>query len=590
MKASGTIATTTTRLRPHHGLLARYLKAHWPNAAMLGVLLFTNIGVRLVNPLLVRDFIDEAIAKAPLRTLLALGGAFTVLAVLQQILRACEAYVGENLGWSATNDMRADLALHCFRLDMPFHAQHNPGELVERIDGDSSELANFFSRFTLLVVGNTLFILGALIILTAIEWRLGVVLTGFTVLVALVLTRIRTRAVDHWKAARQASADLFGFIEERLTGIEDIKSAGAVNYVTHRLSRLMATLLHRFRGARLRGNAIFLTTSSSVMLGQGIALALGAYLFFRGATSLGTVFLAYLYTQLLYVPLDELTRQLQDFQRASASIARVTQLWALPRHVHDGPGLMLNGGGLSVDFEHVAFGYEAGEAVLRDVSFDLPLGKVLGLLGRTGSGKTTIVRLLLRLYDPNEGVIRLGSCDIRQARISQLRRAVAVVTQDVQLFRASVRDNLTFFADDVPDEQILSVLRAIGLWPWYLRLPLGLDTVLESRGADLSAGEAQLLALTRAFLRTPNVVVLDEASSRLDPLTARTVRRSVNRLLQGRTGIIIAHHLPTVMRTDRILILEDGRVREFGPTAQLARDPSSRFHALLRSGLEEVLA
>lgn len=245
----------------------------------------------------------------------------------------------------------------------------------------------------------------------------------------------------------------------------------------------------------------------------------------------------------------------------------------------------------AVRFKHVTFAYQPGEdPVLHDIDFTLPPGQILGLLGRTGSGKTTISRLLCRLYDTTEGAIRLDGVDVRDLPLAALRRRIGVVTQDVQLFQATVRENLTFFDPRIPDERILRVVDEMGLAAWLERLPRGLDTPLEAGGGGLSAGEAQLLAFIRVFLRDPAVVILDEPSSRLDPATERLIERGVDALLCGRTGIIIAHRLATVQRADLILTLGDGRILEFGPRAELAHSSDSRFAALLRIGLEEALA
>lgn len=256
---------------------------------------------------------------------------------------------------------------------------------------------------------------------------------------------------------------------------------------------------------------------------------------------------------------------------------------------------ILPSGPLSVSMREVDFAYSEddesgnGQRVLHGVSIDLEPGRVLGVLGRTGSGKTTLARLLTRLYDPERGSISLGGVVMPEADVANLRQRVGMVTQDVQLFRAAVRDNLTFFDRGIDDDQLWEALRNLGIAEWVEGLPAGLDTMLDAGGGGLSAGEAQLLAFTRVFLDDAGLVVLDEASSRLDPATERLVEEAVERLLEGRTGVIIAHRLETVNRADDILILDGGRIVEFGPRTALARDPSSRFSQLLATGLEGVL-
>jgi ABC-type multidrug transport system fused ATPase/permease subunit len=313
------------------------------------------------------------------------------------------------------------------------------------------------------------------------------------------------------------------------------------------------------------------------------------------------------YSILLGWPIRQIARQMQDLQRAGASVTRVRGLFHIESQIQDrssmAQAILVPTSALAIEFDHVSFGYTqaAGavdsepskEMVLHDLSFRLSPGTVLGLLGRTGSGKTTLSRLLFRLYDPDEGTIRLGHkdlADIRTLSLAELRHRVGLVTQDVQLFQASVRDNLTFFCSDIPDERIRRAIQDLELGPWLASLPEGLDTMLVSRGSGLSAGEAQLLALTRIFLQDPGVVVLDEASSRLDPATEQLVGSAVGKLIEGRTAIVIAHRLGTVQRADEIMILEDGAICEYGVRECLARNPASRFYRLLRTGMEEVLA
>ena len=278
-------------------------------------------------------------------------------------------------------------------------------------------------------------------------------------------------------------------------------------------------------------------------------------------------------------------------QTVGASVERLIELRQTQSELEDGPGADVPDGPLPLGFDNVSFAYTEEEPVLKGLSFQLEPGKVLGLLGRTGSGKTTLARLVFRLYDPDRGPGDSGRRRRPPAQVeSDLRQRVAIVTQDVQLFQASVRDNLTFFDRSISDERIRAVIEELELADWYQSLPDGLDTQLETGGQGLSAGEAQLLAFTRVFLRDPGLVILDEASSRLDPATERRIERAIDKLLQERTAIVIAHRLGTVHRADEIMILEEGEMREYGERERLAGDPNSRFYSLLQTGLEEVLA
>lgn len=575
-------------LQEYRTLLVQYLKPVARLVWILALLLCFDTALQLVNPQLLRIFIDAVTISGFQMGLLLIAGLFMLVALLQQVIKIAATYYSQRVGWSATNALRSDLALHLVRLDLSFHKLHTPGELIERVDGDVNDLTNFFSQFVIRILGNLLLLVGVLVVLTIQDWRAGVTLTVFAVIALLAMSCVRNVATKYWKAFRQSSAELFGFLEERLTGTEDIRSSGAQAYV---LRRLYSHTRQRFltaRRARVTSVIIWGTSIMSFIMGTIVAFALIALLYNAGSMTLGMAFLIYYYTQLIFQPIQALSDQLNDFQKASAGLSRIRELLQVKSELKDGPGVDFAEGALSVEFDHVSFGYGEEEMVLKDVSFRLEPGEVLGLLGRTGSGKTTITRLLFRLYDPATGTIRLGGHDLRAAKRSDLRQTVGMVTQDVQLFHASVRDNLTFFDDSIEDSRIMQVLAELGLQSWYEALEEGLDTKLAAGGGGVSAGEAQLLAFARVFLHNPSVVILDEASSRLDPATERLLEQAVDRLLEGRTGIIIAHRLSTVQRADSILIMESGEIREYGARALLAADSSSHFSHLLHAAHEEV--
>ena len=576
-------------IQRYWALLVKYLRPQRGRALLLALLLLTNIGLSLLNPQIMRFFIDTALGGGALQTLIQAALLFLGIAITGQALNIGTNYLSEQVGWSATNALRFDLMVHCLGLDLSFHKAHTPGELIERIDGDVQKLANFFTHFMVQILGNALLMIGVLIVLWLEDWRVGAGLSGFALLALALMIRIRTLAIPYWLQVRQIEANFYGFLGEQLTSTEDIQTSGAQAYVLQRFYALLRGWLPVLTRANLAGYAMRMTTIAIFAIGTIVAFGLGAMLYYQSAITIGTVFLIVHYTDLLRIPLMQIRNQLTDLQEAEASIGRIEALLQTQSKLPAGQGAALPTGPLAVAFQDVSFSYEGEEQVLQAISFHLTPGRVLGLLGRTGSGKSTLARLLLRLYDPTAGEIQIGQVRPDLADLALLRKRVGIVTQDVQLFQASVRDNITFFNPAISDTQILAVLDDLGLGSWLATLPDGLATELAAGNASLSAGQAQLLAFARIFLADPGLVILDEASSRLDPATEGLIERAVEKLLRNRTAILIAHRLGTVQRADEILILEKGRILEQGERVKLASDPTSHFYRLLQVGLEEVL-
>jgi ATP-binding cassette, subfamily B, bacterial len=575
-------------LKKYTDLLVNYLRPQWRKTLLMVVLLLASVGLQLVNPLILRYFIDTALSSRASASLTLIALLFIGIALTNQVVSILATYISENVAWTATNMLRTDLVAHCLSLDMAFHKAHTSGELIERIDGDVNTLSNFFSQFVVHLLSNLILLIGVLFLLFGINWRVGLAVSVFALTALFILISIRSRAVPRWIAERQMSANFYGFLGEQLAGTEDIRANGATHYVMRRFHQLLHNWYPISRKASLAAYAMGMTTITVFAIGNALAFALGAYLWSIGTITIGTVYLIFYYTSLLTQPIEQIRNQLQDLQRAGASIQRVEELLQIKPSIVDGIGTPLPTGALSVEFRNVSFGYVEDNTVLHDLTFHLQPGKVLGVLGRTGSGKTTLARLLLRLYDYQEGEIYLGHVLLRSLSLHTLRQRIGMVTQDVQLFRASVRDNLTFFNRAITDARIIEVLNDLGLATWYRSLPKGLNTELGSDGEGLSAGEAQLLVFTRVFLANPGLVILDEASSRLDPATEHLIERAVSKLLMGRTAIVIAHRLGTIQRADEILILDDGHILEHNSREELAGDVTSRFYHLLQTGLEEV--
>jgi ATP-binding cassette subfamily B protein len=572
-------------------LLRCYLLPQWRRVAALAALLVGGLALQLINPQLLRYFLDTVQSGGSQERLGLAAVAFVVIALCQQALALGSLATGEQVAWQATNALRHDLTLHLLRLDLPFHKLHTPGELIERVDGDAAAVADFFAQFVVQAVGSSLLVVGILVILYATDWQVGLGLSLYVLVTLWVLAQVQDAAAERWRRVRQSEAELYGFVEERLSGVDDLRALGAIPYQIYRLLLLLRVWLRHFRAAAVMGSLIYNFTNLVGVVGYAVGLGLAVWLYTRGQASIGTAFLIVAYVGMLSGPLQRLREQARSLQQASGALQRLDELLRLKAEVADPSApLALPCQSMSVEFRQVSFGYDEAEPVLARVSFALAPGKVLGVLGRTGSGKTTLTRLLFRLYDPSQGEVRLGGVDARDTALADLRARVGLVTQDVQLFQASLRDNLSFFDASQADAALWQALEAAQLSEWVRALPAGLATPLAAGGQGFSAGEAQLLAFSRVFLKDPGLVILDEASSRLDPATERRMEAAIDRLLAGRTAIIVAHRLQTVQRADDILILDAGRVVECGPRVSLAADPHSRFFHLLQTGLAEALA
>lgn len=558
------------------------------------MLTLVSIGLQLAGPQIVRLFVDATQRGASDALLITAALSYIALTLGQRVVYFGAFAVGTRLGFAATDALRDDLTRHVLALDMSFHKRHTPGELIARVERDVSDLANMLSGFTVRIVANLLLMLGVLVLLARENVLVALGASIYALLSFAILWLLQQRVAPRWEEHQQASAEQFGYIEERLGGTEDLRSSGAEAYTLRRLdghgAALLRTEVHALTGT-VSGDAI---GSWLAALAYALALGAGAWLYTSGQTTIGGAFLLIFYIAMLGSPLDQIRAQANDFQQASAAAKRVRALIAeqplvqpptTPQSLPPGaPTLVLDG---------VRFAYDDAEAgsepALRDVSFALAAGRVLGVVGRTGSGKSTLARLLLRLYDPTAGSIKLAGVDLRAIAPDVLRQRVAVVTQEVELFSATLRDNLTLFDETIGDDKIRAALHTLGLEPWLARQPAGLDTRLGAGGGGVSAGEAQLLAFARVFLRDPGLVILDEASSRLDPTTERLLDNVTAQLLRGRTAVIIAHRLETMRHVDDVLVMEGGRVAEYGSRAALADDPASRFAALLRTGDMEAL-
>jgi ABC-type multidrug transport system fused ATPase/permease subunit len=569
------------------------LRGHRPHFVAMGIVLSLSAALPLVGPLLLRAFVDRAIAGAPADDLVPLAVAYVVLAVVAQLLTVGVVYASTALVWRVTNDLRVRLTRHVLGLELAFHQSHSPGGLAERVDGDLTAVADYLATFVVRVLSALLTVLGAVMVLAVIDWRLGLVFLLYAIAAVLTFVQIRDTGVSGAADERGAQSQLLGGIEEDLVGQEDLRTNGAGGYALGRFRRDAAGVLTATIGLERALLRLWHVATGTVVGGAIVALVTGTLAFRAGWITLGTAFLMFQYTQILQQPFEEMIEQLQEVQKASGGMHRVGLL--LSRHREDRPrgDAPFPSTRPALVFREVRVEYGSGaerQAVLHGVDLEIPAGQSLGLMGRTGSGKTTIKRLATGLLAPTSGRVTLAGADVWSIAPEELSRHLGVVPQEVRLFAASLRQNVTLFASGIPDARVVEVIERVGLADRLLGRPGALDVELHSDGTGLSAGEAQLLALARVFLREPELVVLDEATARIDPETEARLEQVIADVLRDRTSLVIAHRVSTLAHMDRLAVLDDGRVVEHGTRAELLADPGvyARLEALAAS--DEVVS
>ncbi|GMA39523.1 ABC transporter ATP-binding protein [Mobilicoccus caccae] len=576
----GTASRIVGYSRPYSGLIAFFV-----------CVVIVSAGLVVATPLLLKSIVDDGVLARDSDHVVRLAALIAGLAVVEAGLLVVQRWCSSRIGEGLIYDLRTQVFGHVLRQPIAFFTRTQTGALVNRLNTDVIGAQQAFTSTLSGVVSNVVSLVLILAAMLTLSWPLTLasllLVPCFVIPAKLMGGRLRALTGE----SMNLNADLGTRMTERfnVAGALLVKLFGRPE--DERAEYAVRARRVRDIGVRIALNrSIFLTALTLVAsLATAFVYGVGGVLAVEGRLTVGTLLALTALLARLYGPLTALANVRVDVMTALVSFERVFEVLDLQPLVRESPdAVTLPTGPLSVDLDHVTFSYpgadeislaslestatgdrERGESVLRDVSFHAGAGELMALVGPSGAGKTTVTSLIARLYDPDSGVVRIGGHDLRDVSFASLRESVGVVTQDAHLFHDTIRANFAYARPDATDAQIVEALRAAHIWDLVERLPNGLDTVVGDRGHRLSGGEKQRIAIARLLLKSPGVVILDEATAHLDSESEVAVQRALDAALAGRTAIVIAHRLSTVRAADHILVVDDGQVVEAGDHATL---------------------
>jgi ABC-type multidrug transport system fused ATPase/permease subunit len=550
--------------------LVGYLGPYWRRLIVTSVLLILSTGLGLLPPLFQRQIVDEVIGARDLSRLVKLVALMIGVYAAGGLVDFGDQYLRHTVGERFLFDLRVRIYAYLQRLSLSFFERTSTGELMSRVTSDVNALEQFVTHGVILTTVDLLRLVGASAVLLVLDWRLAL-----AVLIPVPIIAVALRWYNHYsrpiyRRVRDRLGDISARLQDDLAGIRVVQAFGQEDAELERF-RTVSKRYYYERVRAIRAWSTFFPAMYFVSaVGGVLVLGFGARMVVGGQISLGTLvaFLAYIAS--FYDPLRRLTEVDDTFQQAIAAADRIFELLDEEPDVQDVPdGVELTGVKGDVVFDDVHFGYGHGDEVLHDIEFHMAPGQVMALVGPSGAGKTSIANLLCRFYDPAHGRILVDGYDLRQVKLESLRRHVAVVLQDTFLFNATVRENLLYGKPDASEEEIVAAAQAAYAHEFIAQMPSGYDTEIGERGVKLSGGQRQRLALARAILADPRILILDEATSSVDAEAEYLIQQALEGVMKGRTSLVIAHRLSTIRNADKIIALEGGRIREIGNHGEL---------------------
>ncbi|MFA7331529.1 MAG: ABC transporter ATP-binding protein [Candidatus Delongbacteria bacterium] len=561
---------------PTWGMLRRvhpYVRPHLPRFGLALLLALAGVGLMLLQPVIFKRIVDVDYPAKDMGGLLTSVGVYTALLALGTLFSGLATVLLGRGGVEVVNVIKRDLFAKALALGLPWLESKPVGTLVSRIESDSQRLVNLTSTMAVRILSATVMIFGSVLVVSRVDHRLFLICAAvLPVMVGgtwFIFGRMRAR----FREERRQYAKITGEVAELAPAARLIQALGVEAWAEERLAGHNRGYKRFVVRLNLLEYSLWGGMGLMQILMTCLALWLGSAWIADGSMSAGTLVMFAQYAGMIYWPIIELSEQLAEIQRAGGAADRIFTMLDTPPTVPapaDPKPLPARAGRAGrLEFQSVSFEYEAGKPVLTDFNLVVEPGETVALVGPTGGGKSTILNLVTRLRDVSAGRILLDGTDIREFDPREYRRLFGLVLQDLYLFPASVEDNLRAFRPEVPAERVREAARVAGIEEEILRRPQGYAAVLAERGADLSYGQRQLLALARALAVDPPILVLDEATSSVDPRTERHIQRTLELLTRGRTTLVVAHRLSTVRHADRILVVRGGTVAEQGRHAEL---------------------
>ena len=574
----------------HRRTFARLLGFLRPYKVSLIVSIVLAVGSQAAAIALIwvtKNVVDSALTPRDAHKLWVYVWVIVGLGVIRALLMAGRRLISGKQALAVEMDMRQGMYAHLVRLSFGFYDRHQTGQLMSRATVDLQGVRFFLGYGLIFFFQNILTVVSVTAVLLVSEWELALIALAITPILIVLAYRYSRIAHPTLREVQQKLADVATVAEENIVGVHVVKSFAQEAEERAKFDRRSEAVFAQTIKAN-RQRAMYVPLIAWVpLVAQGAVLLVGARMVTNGSLTVGGFFAFNLYLGMLVMPLRSLGMWVGQAQRATAAGERIFEVMDEPEEIADRPGAVeLPPGGGELRFDHVGFEYMDDRPVLEDIELDVSAGRTIALIGHTGSGKTTLTSLVPRFYDVTSGRVLIDGADVRDVTLRSLRRAIGVISQDPFLFSATVRENITFGAPELTDEEVERVALLAQAHEFVERLPDGYDTVIGERGITLSGGQRQRLAIARAIAVDPRILILDDATASVDASTEAKIRLGLREAMRGRTTLIIAHRLSTISLADEIVVLDAGRIAARGSHDELL-ETSQVYRDIYEHGLLE---